>query len=74
MRQRDSGLGAEIIEVLLAGRIFVIDEVGDCVRMLGSLNQRRAWQVVVLDWLSLLVMVRQRLEVHGRLLRLLVLN
>ena len=91
MRQLDSSLSTEIIEVLLAGRVLVIDEVGDCVRVLRRLDQRGALQVAVLDgllrllvhrsshlllldWLSLVVMVRQRLELHGRLLRLLMLN
>lgn len=91
MRQLDSSLSTEIIEVLLAGRVLVIDEVGDCVRVLRRLDQRGALQVAVLDgllrllvhrsshlllldWLSLVVMVRQRLELHGRLLRLLMLD
>lgn len=58
MRQLDSSLSTEIIEVLLAGRVLVIDEVGDCVRVLRRLDQRGALQVAVLDGLLRLLVHR----------------
>ena len=84
MRQWHSSLSAQVVQVLLAGRILLVDEIGDCIRVLRRSHQGRARHairvVVLLLWrevlaLSLRLLVdRSGVMVHGLRLTLVILH